>query len=388
MNAPSNELRVGVIGLGNRSNLADIVHRAGSGARITHVCDAHPAKQAAAVKRFGSDVRFTTDARALTDDASLDAVMVLSPDWLHAEHAIAAMEAGKAVFLEKPMAITIVDCDRILATAKRAGVKLYVGHNMRHMDFILKMKSLIDAGAIGQVQTAWERHFINYGGDAYYYDWHADRRYATGLLLQKAAHDLDVMHWLCRGYTARVQAMGKLSVYNRVTDRAEKAGDFAARFNATHWPPLKASGLNPVIDVEDLSLLNAELDNGVMIAYQQCQYTPDELRNYTFIGDAGRIESVKDEQDRWVIRLWNHRHERSRPQGDEQFVLEPLTGGHGGADPVMITQFLNYLRGTTDPSCTPIDARMAVAAGCQATESIRHGNATLAVPPIDPQAIH
>lgn len=378
----SSSIRLGVVGLGIRSNLADIAHRQGTGARVTHVCDLHPAKREAAWQRFGPDVRFSTDVAELVKDADIDAVMVLSPDWLHADHAVAAMEAGKAVFLEKPMATTIEDCDRILATAARCGVKLYVGHNMRHMDFVLKMKELIDKGAIGQVQTAWERHFISYGGDAYYRDWHADRRYSTGLLLQKAAHDLDVMHWLCGGYTQRVQAMGRLSVYNRVEDRATKTGDFEARWDHANWPPLASRNLNPVIDVEDLSLLNAQLDNGVLIAYQQCHYTPDEQRNFTFIGDAGRIESVKDEQGRWVIRLWNRRSDRHRPDGDERFVLEPQSGGHGGADPVMIRQFLAYLRGETDPSCSPLAARTSVAAGYQATQSIRQGGAVLDVPPV------
>ena len=64
----------------------------------------------------------------------------------------ADVEAGKAVYLEKPMAITIAGCDRILLTAQRQGAKLYLGHNMRHFAVIQKMKALIDDGAIGQVK--------------------------------------------------------------------------------------------------------------------------------------------------------------------------------------------------------------------------------------------
>ena len=96
---------------------------------MTRVCDVHAEKRAAARQRFGDTVRFSTLAADVMEDRAVDAVMVLSPDWLHAEHAIAAMERGKSVFLEKPMATTIEDCDRILAAARQHAGELYVGHN-------------------------------------------------------------------------------------------------------------------------------------------------------------------------------------------------------------------------------------------------------------------
>lgn len=56
------------------------------------------------------------------------------------------------------------------------------------------MKELIDAGAIGEVKTIWCRHFVGNGGDYYFKDWHAERKNTTSLLLQKGAHDIDVIH--------------------------------------------------------------------------------------------------------------------------------------------------------------------------------------------------
>ena len=117
------------------------------------------------------------------------------------------------------MAITIEGCDRILQTAFENRRKLYLGHNMRHMSFILKMKQLIDDGEIGEVKSGWCRHFVAYGGDAYFKDWHSERSKATSLLLQKGAHDIDILHWLCGGYTREVTAMGGLTVYDKITDR-------------------------------------------------------------------------------------------------------------------------------------------------------------------------
>lgn len=373
-------MKIGIVGLGQRGVLADRAHRY-EGISVTHVCDADPAKAVAARERFGAAVRFTSDFDAFLADDTVDAAMVLSPDWLHASQTIALLQRGKAVFLEKPMGITIQECDQILEELERVGGRLFVGHNMRYSPFVLKMKSLLDSGAIGQLQTVWERHFISYGGDAYYKDWHADRRFTTGLLLQKAAHDMDVIQWLAGAYAVRVQGMGRLSVYNRVTDRSEKVEPWGPRWRDENWPPLEARMLNPVIDVEDLSMLHAELSNGVLVAYQQCHYTPDTFRNYTFIGDRGRIESTRDAQHRWVIRVWNRRRDQHNPEGDEQYVIEPPPGGHEGADELMMNDFVGFLCDPEfSPRCSPFDARMAVAVTYQATQSIRSGGMPLEVP--------
>jgi predicted dehydrogenase len=135
--------------------------------------------------------------------------------FLHEEMAVAALELGLAVYLEKPMAITTEGCDRILKSARESNARLYLGHNMRHMAFVRKMKELIDGGAIGEVKTVWCRHFVGHGGDFYFKDWHATRENTNSMLLQKGAHDIDVIHWLAGGYSDLVHALGNLTVYNR-----------------------------------------------------------------------------------------------------------------------------------------------------------------------------
>jgi predicted dehydrogenase len=284
------DLRIGVIGSGGRGSLARYAHRPGDGSRVVACCDVNEAAFERNRDWYGDDVALTTDYRELLAQ-DLDAVFVTTPDFLHEEHAVAALEAGKAVYLEKPMAITIAGCDRILRTAKEREGTLYVGHNMRHFAVILKMKELIDGGAVGEVKTAWCRHFVSYGGDAYYKDWHADRTKTTGLLLQKGAHDIDVLHWLCGGYAERVTAMGALTLYDQIADRHDASERGNPRFVQDHWPPLTQTGLNPVLDVEDVSMVLMRLDNGVLASYQQCHYTPDAWRNYTVIGTEGRIEN-------------------------------------------------------------------------------------------------
>ncbi|MFE7394434.1 Gfo/Idh/MocA family oxidoreductase [Streptomyces sp. NPDC057582] len=92
------------------------------------------------------------------------------------------------------------------------------------MPVVVAMRELIVNGAIGKVKAVWCRHFVGHGGDFYFKDWHADRRLTTGLLLQKGAHDIDVIHWLAGGYTRRVNAMGGLTVYGGIDDDDEDEG--------------------------------------------------------------------------------------------------------------------------------------------------------------------
>ena len=378
-----NDLRIGVIGSGGRGSLARYAHRPGEGARVVACCDVNEAAFERNRAWYGDDLFTTTDHRDLLA-RDLDAVFVTTPDYLHEEHAVAALEAGVAVYLEKPMAITIAGCDRILRTARERGAALYLGHNMRHFSAIRQMKALIDDGAIGQVKAAWCRHFVSYGGDAYFKDWHADRIKSTGLLLQKGAHDIDVLHWLCGGYTARVTAMGGLTLYGQIADRHAPWERGDASFRREHWPPLAQTGLNPVLDVEDLSMMLMQLDNGVLASYQQCHYTPDAWRNYTVIGTEGRIENFGDGIGEGAcVRLWNQRWDGYRAEADETISLAHLNGGHGGGDPSIVAEFLRYVRQGGAILTSPVAARYAVAAGCMATASLRSGSIPMDVPPLD-----
>lgn len=373
------ELRIGVIGVGGRGSLAAYAHRPENGVRVAAGADPDGKALERFTERFGTSVFVTADYRALLARDDLQAVFVTSPDFLHEEHAVAALSAGKHVYLEKPMAITTAGCDRIMEAARRHNVKLCLGHNMRYMAFLLKMKSWIDAGDIGEVKAGWCRHFVAYGGDAYFKDWHADRSKSTSLLLQKGSHDIDVLHWLCGGFSRRVTAMGNLSVYNRIQDRHAPGERGDASWHLENWPPLSQKGLNPVIDVEDLSQMLMELDNGVLCSYAQCHYAPDGWRNYTIIGTEGRIENFGDSPGKCVVRLWNSRTDY-KPDGDRQYVVPAAEGGHGGADPGIVDAFVRYVRDGVQPSTSPVAARYSVAAGCAAAESLRNGSVPIDVP--------
>ncbi|NKI45215.1 Gfo/Idh/MocA family protein [Streptomyces physcomitrii] len=381
------ELRLAVVGLGLRATLAKEAHRPGAGAAVVAAADTDPGSHPRAREWFGEDVRLYGGHRELLAGEDLDAVFVITPDHTHEAIVTDLLDAGVAVFVEKPLAITTEGCDRVLAAARRGGARLYVGHNMRHMPVVRVMRELIQRGEIGEVKAVWCRHFVGHGGDFYFKDWHADRRNTTGLLLQKGAHDLDVIHWLAGGYTEHVTALGALTLYGDIADRSgQRPGAVMPDWYdpERNWPPLSLTGLNPVVDVEDLSMMTMRLQNGVHASYQQCHYTPDYWRNYTVIGTEGRLENFGDHGESAEVRVWQRRS-GYRADADLVVPMPTTAGGHGGADPLLVEEFLRFVRVGGETDTSPIAAREAVAAGCAATESLRNDGRPVRVDRVAPE---
>ncbi|MFT2817541.1 Gfo/Idh/MocA family protein [Leifsonia sp. A12D58] len=383
---PPADLRIGIVGFGHRAQLRHDVHRPGSGSVVSAVLDI--------AERGRRDAREALPSALVTDDlgtflaSGVDGALVLTPDDRHRDIAVALLEAGIPVFCEKPLAITLADADAILYAAHRTGTRLYVGHNMRHMPVITLMRQLIADGTIGDVKAVWCRHFVGHGGDYYFKDWHSDRSRTTGLLLQKGAHDIDVIHWLAGARTVRVNAMGALAVYGEVTDRSNHEGERMEDWvSLDNWPPTAQTGLAPVIDVEDISQMNMLLANGVLASYQQCHFTPDYWRNYTVIGTEGRLENWGDELGA-EVRVWSH---RSQGMGvpDEVYPVPELDPDavHGGADALLIDEFLRFISEGGDTETSPVAARDAVAAGIAATASLRDGGSARRVPALPPHVV-
>jgi predicted dehydrogenase len=374
--------RVAVIGFGARAQIAEHVAVARPGARIVAIADTDADGRGRALLAYpDAAIHPTLDdlvAAHRAGAATLDAAIVTTPDNTHEGIAVALLEAGIAVYLEKPLAITLEGADRVLTTAAETGTPLYVGHNFRHSGVVRTMRSIIERGEIGEVKAVWVRHFVGNGGDYYFKDWHADRSKTGTLLLQKASHDIDIVHYLASGYTRRVVGMGDLMVYGDIPDRRDRRGEVMPDwFSLDNWPPASQTGLNPVVDVEDVSMMLMTLDNGVMASYQQCHFTPDYWRNYTVIGTEGRLENVGDTSG-GVVKVWNRRHEW-QDAGDLEYPIVGVTSGHDDADVLTMTEFFDHLDG--EPTVvSPLAAREAVAAGSLAAASLRDGSRPIDVP--------
>ncbi len=373
-------MKIGFIGVGGRAVIfQEELRKLGGDIQVVGGADIYEPALAGFRERFPEAASYTDYCQLLTEQ-KMDALFLITPDYLHEEMALAAMEHVKNIYLEKPLAITIEGCDRILQKAMRNKIGLYLGHNLRFFPVVEMMKKIIDAGTIGQVQTCWCRHFINYGGDAYFKDWHSERKNTGGLLIQKGAHDIDAIHYLMGAYSVNVVGMGMLSVYDKCARRGPNDPQPVGWVQDNSlYPPENVRGFSPVIDVEDHNMIMMRLANGAQACYMQSHYAPDNERNYTFIGTRGRIENIGHGKGA-QIHVWTQRGSRLQP--DIIYRVPERSGSHAGADPLIIKNFLAFAAGEEKTTTSPIAAREAVAAGVLAHESMRTDGNCRVIPPL------
>jgi predicted dehydrogenase len=380
-------IRIGVIGVSGRGTMADLWNNPEQGTCLAGGADISKKHLDAFRKRNGKNLFVTTDYRKLIARKDVDAVAVFSPDFCHEEHAVAVLQAGKHLFCEKPLAITVDGCDRILRAWQRAGTRFLMGFNMRYMNMVRTMKQIVDEGLIGEVKAAWVRHFVPSGGDWYFHDWHAKKANTTSLLLQKASHDIDVVHWICGGYGVKVVGMGGRYWYG-----GDKPNDLVcdACPDRDTCPDVQPRGhsrqqcaFRREVDNEDVNHILWTLDNGVQCSYVQCHFPPrmDKSRNYCFIGTQGAIENVwRDGADH--IMLWTRKSKSWTAYANRDYAVKTPEGTHSGADPIIVREFADLLRRNIPTTAKPLDGRMSVAVGCAGAESVRRGSIPIAVKPL------
>jgi predicted dehydrogenase len=202
--APHASPRVGLAGLGPwGSNLARNFHELGSLARI---CDADEERLAAAAARYPAAAPAASFAELLADD-TLDAVAVATPVPTHAALAREALDAGKHVFVEKPMALSAADAEELVALAGERSRVLLPGHLLLYHPGVAKLKEIVDSGDIGEVLYVYGNR-VNLG----------TIRRDENALWSLGAHDLAVILHLLGEEPVELQAHGESFLKEGVED--------------------------------------------------------------------------------------------------------------------------------------------------------------------------
>lgn len=140
---------------------------------------------------------YTELARFLADD--FEAAIVASPNYLHADHAVALLGAGRHVLIEKPMALDLADCDRVVTAAESAGLVAAVGLEMRFFKLFERVKHALDDGAIGAPLhlrlDLWRRPYRAGAGG-----WKSDPAKVGSSILEEPIHYLDLARWYLTPY--------------------------------------------------------------------------------------------------------------------------------------------------------------------------------------------
>ncbi len=167
-------------------------------ARLVACWDDNSARGRQAAERHG--MRFVPQLEELLADPAVEAVIVTCETYRHAEKVLAAAAAGKQILCQKPMALTLSDCDRMAAAVAAAGVKFMMAYQMRHDPSNQKIHALVTSGALGRISLVRRRHCIPVLFNQEFVDgptrWHLDPLQNLGMFMDDASHATDFLHWL------------------------------------------------------------------------------------------------------------------------------------------------------------------------------------------------
>ncbi|MDH6343382.1 UDP-N-acetyl-2-amino-2-deoxyglucuronate dehydrogenase [Parabacteroides sp. PFB2-12] len=190
-----NTIRFAVVGCGHIGKRhAEMITR-DAGAELVALCDIRP-KEELGIEAY--DVSFYSSLEELLDsDISFDVLNVCTPNGLHAEMAVRGMETGHHVVIEKPMALTKADAEKIISTSEKLDKKVFCVMQNRYSPPSVWLKEMVDSGRLGdiylvQLNCYWNRdeRYYKPGG------WHGDARLDGGTLFTQFSHFIDIMYWL------------------------------------------------------------------------------------------------------------------------------------------------------------------------------------------------
>ena len=216
-------IRLAIIGTGYRAWAHLALLKLLPGFEVVALADPTPENLDRAATMVPSAKTYTDYRTLLAERKDVDAVVVITPSFLHAEVTIAAFAHGLPVLCEKPMATTVEDANRMIEASRKAGKLLYIGFQKRLVPVTQKMQELAAAGAIGKIE------FVS--GNLFRGDWNpkswkykdpktgksTNWRYLTltegSALLEDGIHEIDSLNWMINDRVVRVTASGGNNVY-------------------------------------------------------------------------------------------------------------------------------------------------------------------------------
>jgi len=198
------QVRVAVIAVGNNGGAYAKIYAEHDLADLVVLCDTQRDRAEKMAEELGVKV-CAQDYREVVGRPDIDAVSIHAPDRLHAPMAIAALEAGKHVYIEKPMGTTIPDCHRVIELVDETGLKAMVGQVLRFNPLYSGIKEMVEAGELGDIFYA-EGDYI-YGGSASQSSLLRIVGTSECAFVCSGTHPFDLLRWYL-GEPAEVQAYG------------------------------------------------------------------------------------------------------------------------------------------------------------------------------------
>lgn len=206
-------IRIGVIGCGQRvqhvlHNLSKVPER--DQLKVVALYDPHPKAAESLKSEVAPQANICTSDSELISRSDVDWVMISSWNCHHANQAVAALEAGKHVFCEKPLATTIEDCVRLKNAHNAHPDRIFFfGLVLRYTTFYQKVKEVIDSGDLGDIISFEFNETLSFNHGGYIHgNWRRYREYAGTHLLEKCCHDFDIANWLIGSVPVKAASFG------------------------------------------------------------------------------------------------------------------------------------------------------------------------------------
>ena len=246
-------IKIGIIGCGgiaNGKHMPSLAKVADS--EMVAFCDIIPERAEKAAKEFGtSDAKVYTDYKELLKDPTIDVVHVCTPNRSHSFITVDALEAGKHVMCEKPMAINSAEAQKMIDAAKRTGKKLSIGYQSRFRDDSLYLKKEAEDGTFGEIYyakaTAIRRRAVPTWGVFL-----NEYEQGGGPLIDIGTHALDLTLWMMNNYKPKYCVGTAYHKLNNDVDQANMWGN---------WDPAKFT-------VEDSAFGFVVMENGATIVLE------------------------------------------------------------------------------------------------------------------------
>ena len=304
----SDLLRLGLIGFGNAARWLHFpVLRRISGVRLIGVADQSPERRAEAAK-LASKILVCEDLSSLVS-AGLDAVVVCSPSALHAQHAAEALAAGLDVYLEKPMAISLVEAERLTEVFRNSNCIGMLGLNYRFGEMQKTGCEAVQSGRLGNI-VAIRGIFSAQASELP--AWKRRREQGGGALLDLAVHHLDLACWMTRSIPNSVVC--QIHSHASEEDTVFLEAEFPAGIGAQFFVSLCA-GENDVFEIHGTKA-RAIIDRH---RADRCEFQPAGLERVRFDRFSGATAAFFN-PGYWWQKFNHHQREGSYRHAMEAFV--------------------------------------------------------------------
>ncbi len=330
------KIGIGLIGCGGRlRGVVNEVFKATDQLEVIALCDPNPHSIDTAKKRFNDKASIYENHEDLVRDPDIQWVFIGSWNSLHAKHAIAAFEAGKHVFCEKPLALSVEDCIAMRDAWKASGKMFTIGFTLRYSPHYLKIKEIISSGTIGDVISMEFNETLDFNHGGYIHaDWRRKTEWAGSHLLEKCCHDIDLVNWIVDSTAIKVASFGGCDFFKPENEHHverlgsnEKGNKAYQTWNASHISNNIGNPFSDDKDILDNQVAIIEFANGVRSTFHtNCNCAIPERRMY-ICGTEGTLRADVIDGTIDVKKI-----------GFETKTIDMSTeakGGHGGGDSIL-----------------------------------------------------